>query len=156
MAGSSRDDERWMRRAVRLAYQGDPSPNPRVGAVVVRKGELVGEGYHLRAGTPHAEVNALAAAGKAARGATLYVTLEPCNHHGRTPPCTEAVIAAGVRRVVVASAATVLEVTAAVASTVATFATAGASPPPPPQAASAAARVRLKANLASAPPELEN
>jgi len=68
----------------------------------VREGLLVGEGYHQRAGTPHAEVQALAAAGERARGATVYVTLEPCAHHGRTPPCTEALIAAGVRRVVAA------------------------------------------------------
>ena len=93
-----------MRRALRIARRGDTSPNPRVGAVVVKRGEVVGEGYHERAGGPHAEVNALRNAGERAKGATIYVTLEPCNHHGRTPPCTEAVIAAGVRRVVVASA----------------------------------------------------
>ena len=103
MAPVQRDDERFMRRAVRLARRGDTSPNPRVGAVVVREGQVVGEGYHVRAGGPHAEINALARAGAAAKGATLYVTLEPCNHHGRTPPCTEAVIAAGVSRVVVGS-----------------------------------------------------
>jgi diaminohydroxyphosphoribosylaminopyrimidine deaminase/5-amino-6-(5-phosphoribosylamino)uracil reductase len=94
----------WMRRALELARRarGRTSPNPLVGAVVVREGLLVGEGYHQRAGTPHAEVQALAAAGERARGATVYVTLEPCAHHGRTPPCTEALIAAGVRRVVAA------------------------------------------------------
>jgi diaminohydroxyphosphoribosylaminopyrimidine deaminase/5-amino-6-(5-phosphoribosylamino)uracil reductase len=94
----------WMRRALELARRarGRTSPNPLVGAVVVREGLLVGEGYHQRAGTPHAEVQALAGAGERARGATVYVTLEPCAHHGRTPPCTEALIAAGVRRVVAA------------------------------------------------------
>ena len=102
-AERARDDLRHMRRAVQLALRGDTSPNPRVGAVVVRHGEVVGKGYHERAGGPHAEVNALRDAGKRARGATLYVTLEPCNHHGRTPPCTEAVIASGVKRVVVGS-----------------------------------------------------
>lgn len=93
-----------MRRALELAgrARGRTSPNPLVGAVVVQEGLLVGEGYHRRAGAPHAEVQALAAAGDRARGATVYVTLEPCAHHGRTPPCTEALIAAGVRRVVAA------------------------------------------------------
>ena len=80
---------------------GRTSPNPAVGAVVVRSGEIVGRGYHRQAGTPHAEVHALADAGELARGATLYVTLEPCNHTGRTPPCTEAVLRAGIARVVV-------------------------------------------------------
>jgi len=98
---SSRDDfhEATMRRALRLAARGRTSPNPRVGAVVVAGGEVVGEGFHERCGGPHAEVHALAAAGPQARGADLYVTLEPCNHHGRTPPCTEAILAAGIRRV---------------------------------------------------------
>jgi diaminohydroxyphosphoribosylaminopyrimidine deaminase/5-amino-6-(5-phosphoribosylamino)uracil reductase len=98
-------DAQWMREAVRLAAKawGMTSPNPLVGAVVVREGELVGAGWHHRAGTPHAEVHALAAAGERARGATLYVTLEPCSTHGRTPPCTEAVLAAGVGRVVIGS-----------------------------------------------------
>nr|HRC87970.1 bifunctional diaminohydroxyphosphoribosylaminopyrimidine deaminase/5-amino-6-(5-phosphoribosylamino)uracil reductase RibD [Thermoanaerobaculia bacterium] len=76
------------------------APNPKVGALVARGGEVVGEGYHRRAGEPHAEPLALEAAGERARGATLYVTLEPCDHHGRTPPCTEAILAAGVARVV--------------------------------------------------------
>lgn len=91
-----------LRRALKLAARGRyrTSPNPMVGAVVVRGGEVVGSGYHRRVGGPHAEAEALAAAGEKARGATLYVTLEPCNHHGRTPPCTDAVLAAGVRRVV--------------------------------------------------------
>ena len=91
-----------MRRALRLAERGrgHVSPNPVVGAVLVRDGAIVGEGAHLKIGGPHAEVHALAAAGDRARGATLYVTLEPCAHHGRTPPCAEALIEAGVRRVV--------------------------------------------------------
>ncbi|MFZ0407482.1 MAG: bifunctional diaminohydroxyphosphoribosylaminopyrimidine deaminase/5-amino-6-(5-phosphoribosylamino)uracil reductase RibD [Cyanobium sp.] len=97
----------WMRRALQLAALGSgrTSPNPLVGAVVLdAAGQLVGEGYHARAGEPHAEVGALAQAGERARGGTLVVTLEPCCHHGRTPPCTEAVIAAGISRVVVAMA----------------------------------------------------
>ena len=95
---------RHMRRALSLARraQGRTSPNPIVGAVLVKNGEVVGEGYHLRAGTPHAEINALNQAGERARDATLYVTLEPCSHYGKTPPCVDAIIAAGVKRVVVA------------------------------------------------------
>jgi diaminohydroxyphosphoribosylaminopyrimidine deaminase/5-amino-6-(5-phosphoribosylamino)uracil reductase len=90
-------------RALELAERGRGTthPNPVVGAVVVRDGEIVGEGWHERKGEPHAEVNAIRAAGDAARGATLYVTLEPCAHHGATAPCTEAVLAAGIARVVV-------------------------------------------------------
>ncbi|MFM8603889.1 MAG: riboflavin biosynthesis protein RibD, partial [Gemmatimonadota bacterium] len=82
-----------MRRALRLARRGWgwTAPNPLVGAVVVQGGEVVGEGWHAEVGGPHAEVMALSAAGARARGADLYVTLEPCNHQGRTPPCTEAV-----------------------------------------------------------------
>ena len=97
----------WMRRALSLAALGEgrTSPNPLVGAVVLdAAGQLVGEGFHARAGEPHAEVGALAQAGARARGGTLVVTLEPCCHHGRTPPCTEAVIGAGIARVVVALA----------------------------------------------------
>jgi len=82
--------------------RGTTHPNPLVGAVVVRNGEIVGEGWHERAGGPHAEVVALEAAGERARGATLYLTLEPCAHHGRTPPCADAVIAAGIAKVVAA------------------------------------------------------
>jgi len=93
-----------MAQALRLAEQGlySTSPNPRVGCVVVREGKVVGEGWHQRAGTPHAEVHALQQAGAQARGATVYVTLEPCSHHGRTPPCADALIAAGIARVVAA------------------------------------------------------
>jgi diaminohydroxyphosphoribosylaminopyrimidine deaminase/5-amino-6-(5-phosphoribosylamino)uracil reductase len=96
--------EVFMRRALDLAEgaRGLTSPNPLVGAVVVHDGEVVGEGAHEAAGRPHAEIDALAAAGARARGATLYVTLEPCAHHGRTPPCAPAVIAAGIRQVVAA------------------------------------------------------
>lgn len=91
-----------MERARDLAERGryTAAPNPLVGAVVVRGGEIVGEGWHERAGGPHAEVTALESAGPAAAGADLYVTLEPCNHHGKTPPCIEAILRAGVRRVV--------------------------------------------------------
>jgi diaminohydroxyphosphoribosylaminopyrimidine deaminase/5-amino-6-(5-phosphoribosylamino)uracil reductase len=97
-------DHHWMRRALELADRGrgHVEPNPLVGAVVVRGGVIVGEGWHQRYGAAHAEVNALAAAGEAARGATLYVTLEPCCHHGKTPPCTDAVMRAEVRRIVAA------------------------------------------------------
>ncbi|MBW8327778.1 MAG: bifunctional diaminohydroxyphosphoribosylaminopyrimidine deaminase/5-amino-6-(5-phosphoribosylamino)uracil reductase RibD [Thiobacillus sp.] len=93
-----------MARALQLAARGlfTTHPNPRVGCVIVKDGHVVGEGWHERAGTLHAEVHALKAAGKAARGATVYVTLEPCSHHGRTPPCAEALVTAGVARVVAA------------------------------------------------------
>ncbi|MBH8572176.1 bifunctional diaminohydroxyphosphoribosylaminopyrimidine deaminase/5-amino-6-(5-phosphoribosylamino)uracil reductase RibD [Nostocaceae cyanobacterium CENA369] len=96
-------DSRMMRRCLELARRalGRTSPNPLVGAVVVKNGEIVGEGFHPRAGEPHAEVFALRAAGDRARSATVYVSLEPCNHYGRTPPCSEGLIAAGVAKVVV-------------------------------------------------------
>jgi diaminohydroxyphosphoribosylaminopyrimidine deaminase/5-amino-6-(5-phosphoribosylamino)uracil reductase len=95
-------DWKWMSRALELAERGRGyvEPNPLVGAVIVRDGQPVGEGWHERYGEAHAEVRALNAAGEAARGATLYVTLEPCCHHGKTPPCTDAVIRSGIRRVV--------------------------------------------------------
>jgi diaminohydroxyphosphoribosylaminopyrimidine deaminase/5-amino-6-(5-phosphoribosylamino)uracil reductase len=98
------DDGVFMRRAHVLAERGwgRTAPNPMVGAVVVRDGVVVGEGWHAEYGGPHGEVEALRAAGDRARGATVYVTLEPCNHHGKTPPCSDALLAAGVRRVVVA------------------------------------------------------
>jgi diaminohydroxyphosphoribosylaminopyrimidine deaminase/5-amino-6-(5-phosphoribosylamino)uracil reductase len=100
----SEADKSWMRRALELAAQarGRTSPNPMVGAVLVKDNQLVGEGFHAYAGSDHAEVVALREAGPAARGATLYVTLEPCCHFGRTPPCAEQVLQAGVRRVVAA------------------------------------------------------
>lgn len=97
-------DETWLRRALHLAEfgWGQVHPNPLVGAVVVRDHRIVGEGWHARLGAPHAEPMALEAAGELARGATLYVTLEPCAHHGKTPPCTDAIIASGITRVVCA------------------------------------------------------
>ncbi len=95
------EDERWMDLALVHARSGRPSPNPHVGAVVVKNGELIATGHHERAGIEHAETLALKNAGLAAEGATLYVTLEPCNHHGRTPPCTDAIVAAKIARVVV-------------------------------------------------------
>jgi diaminohydroxyphosphoribosylaminopyrimidine deaminase/5-amino-6-(5-phosphoribosylamino)uracil reductase len=97
-------DREFMARALRLAERGlfTTTPNPRVGAIVVRGDEIVGEGFHERAGEAHAEVNALRAAGARAEGASVYVTLEPCVHHGRTPPCVDALLAAKVKRVVVA------------------------------------------------------
>ncbi|MFI5329368.1 MAG: bifunctional diaminohydroxyphosphoribosylaminopyrimidine deaminase/5-amino-6-(5-phosphoribosylamino)uracil reductase RibD, partial [Candidatus Rokuibacteriota bacterium] len=98
-------DLEWMTRALTLAARGRglTSPNPMVGAIVVRDGALVAQRFHERAGAAHAEAAALAGAGERARGATLYVTLEPCNHVGRTPPCVEAIIRAGIRRVVSAT-----------------------------------------------------
>ena len=99
-------DEAAMRRALELAERGlySTHPNPRVGAVLARDEEIVGEGWHERAGEAHAEPIAIRAAGERARGATAYVTLEPCNHHGRTPPCVDVLLASGVRRVVYAVA----------------------------------------------------
>jgi diaminohydroxyphosphoribosylaminopyrimidine deaminase/5-amino-6-(5-phosphoribosylamino)uracil reductase len=94
-------DVQMMGRALELARRGDPSPNPRVGALVARGEEVVGEGFHVAAGLEHAEVLALREAQDKARGASLYVTLEPCNHEGRTPPCTEAILASGVARVII-------------------------------------------------------
>ncbi|PLX41682.1 MAG: bifunctional diaminohydroxyphosphoribosylaminopyrimidine deaminase/5-amino-6-(5-phosphoribosylamino)uracil reductase RibD [Deltaproteobacteria bacterium] len=102
---SSGGDLLLMELALRLAKRGvgTTTPNPAVGCVIVNDGRIVGHGYHERAGGPHAEVMALREAGEAARGATAYVTLEPCSHHGRTPPCTDALITAGVKRVIAAT-----------------------------------------------------
>jgi len=104
MPAFSADDHRFMARALELARRGlySTHPNPRVGCVIVKQGRIVGEGYHIRAGGPHAEIHALNAAGEQARGATVYVSLEPCSHHGKTPPCADALVAAEVARVVVA------------------------------------------------------
>lgn len=98
----SDSDRQHMTRALELAQRGlyTTTPNPRVGCVIVRDGEIAGEGWHVRTGEPHAEINALRAAGDRARGATVYLTLEPCAHHGRTPPCCDALISARVARVV--------------------------------------------------------
>jgi diaminohydroxyphosphoribosylaminopyrimidine deaminase/5-amino-6-(5-phosphoribosylamino)uracil reductase len=98
------DDERFMLRALDLAERGrrTASPNPVVGAVIVDGGQIIGEGFHMRAGEPHAEVHAIEKAGARARGATMYVTLEPCAHQGRTPPCADLVVEAGLSRVVIA------------------------------------------------------
>jgi len=100
----SSSDHEFMSRALQLARRGlySTTPNPRVGCVIVKDGTVVGEGYHERAGEPHAEVHALREAGERARGATAYVTLEPCSHHGRTPPCVDALLEAGIARVVAA------------------------------------------------------
>jgi diaminohydroxyphosphoribosylaminopyrimidine deaminase/5-amino-6-(5-phosphoribosylamino)uracil reductase len=97
-------DHAYMAQALRLAEKGlySTSPNPRVGCVIVRDDKVVGSGWHERAGQPHAEINALKAAGPAAQGATAYITLEPCSHHGRTPPCAEALVKAGIAKVVMA------------------------------------------------------
>ncbi len=104
MAESMQDkDVKFMKEALRQARKGlgRTSPNPAVGAVIVRKGKIIATGHHRKAGLPHAEVEVLGALGGKAPGATLYVTLEPCNHHGRTPPCTEAILKSGLKRVVV-------------------------------------------------------
>ena len=99
------NDELYMKRAICLAKMatGHTSPNPLVGAVVVKNNTIVGEGYHHKAGEAHAEVHALDAAGDNARGATLYVTLEPCAHYGKTPPCAKRVVESGIARVVIGS-----------------------------------------------------
>ncbi len=104
MNGIHPEDVRYMRRALRLAVKGlrGCAPNPAVGCLIVKEGHVVGEGFHARAGEPHAEVMALREAGAEARGATAYVTLEPCSHHGRTPPCAPALVEANLERVVVA------------------------------------------------------
>ncbi|MDP6935454.1 MAG: bifunctional diaminohydroxyphosphoribosylaminopyrimidine deaminase/5-amino-6-(5-phosphoribosylamino)uracil reductase RibD, partial [Myxococcota bacterium] len=96
-------DSLWMQRAIDLASQGRgrTAPNPMVGAVVVREGRCLGSGWHRAAGQPHAEADALSRIDGEARGATMYVNLEPCCHHGRTPPCTDGIIAAGIERLVV-------------------------------------------------------
>jgi len=95
--------ESYMKKALKLAgkARGRTSPNPMVGALVIKDDEIVGKGFHPEAGKPHAEIYALQEAGEQARQATMYVTLEPCNHHGRTPPCTEAIIEAGISRIFV-------------------------------------------------------
>lgn len=100
------NDQQYMQLALELARKamGRTSPNPMVGAVVVKNNLILGQGYHAKAGTPHAEIHALREAGEEAKGATLYVTLEPCSHYGRTPPCTKAIIEAGISRVVAAMA----------------------------------------------------
>src|SRR4051812_49943250 len=104
MNAATATDQTLLARAIDLAGRGvgHVTPNPAVGAVVAQGGEIVGEGWHEIYGGPHAEVKALRAAGEAARGATLYVSLEPCCHHGKTPPCTDAIVEAGNARVVVA------------------------------------------------------
>lgn len=107
MTPSTQHDREWMARALALAERGlfTTTPNPRVGCVIVRDNQVLGEGFHLRAGERHAETQALAdarARGNDPRGATMYVTLEPCNHHGRTPPCVDAILAAGIARVIAA------------------------------------------------------
>lgn len=98
-----KDDEYWMRRVLRLAEkgQGKTSPNPMVGAVLVKRGRVIGEAYHQKAGGPHAEILALNQAGEDARGATVYLNLEPCTHYGKTPPCAPSLIHAGIRRAVI-------------------------------------------------------
>lgn len=105
MKANPATDQTWMQQALAMARRGVglTRPNPPVGAVIVKDGRKIAQGYHRRAGGPHAEVVALRQAGSAARGATLYVTLEPCSTHGRTPPCTEAILRAGIARVVAAT-----------------------------------------------------
>src|SRR5580704_15289561 len=97
----SPDDDRWMALALEQGGRGHPSPNPHVGAVLVKDSQALGVGHHEQAGEDHAEIVALRESGSRTAGATLYVTLEPCNHVGRTPPCTEAILGARIARVVV-------------------------------------------------------
>lgn len=99
------NDSDYMKRALKLAKKGAGfvSPNPMVGAVIVKDGKIIGEGYHMKYGEPHAERNALASCTESPKGATMYVTLEPCCHHGKQPPCTDAVLEAGIRRIVIGS-----------------------------------------------------
>lgn len=105
MSQYTSDDHIYMARALQLAARGinSTSPNPRVGCVIVKDGKIIGEGWHQKAGEPHAEIHALMQAGMASQGATVYVSLEPCSHHGRTPPCADALIGAGVAKVVAAA-----------------------------------------------------
>jgi len=102
MRSSSKNDEYFINETLRLAKKaiGWTNPNPMVGAVIVKNGQIIARGYHKRAGLPHAEIEALRVAKNSVQGATLYVNLEPCNHYGRTPPCTDAIIQAGIKRVV--------------------------------------------------------
>ncbi|MCA0362394.1 MAG: bifunctional diaminohydroxyphosphoribosylaminopyrimidine deaminase/5-amino-6-(5-phosphoribosylamino)uracil reductase RibD, partial [Armatimonadetes bacterium] len=104
MSRRQADDLRFMARAIELAAQGFPAPNPHVGCVIVKRGQIIAEGFHEHAGAPHAEVHALRNATDSVEGATVYVTLEPCNHTGRTGPCSLALIEARVKRVVIAVA----------------------------------------------------
>lgn len=101
MREQSEIDRHFMRLALEVGRRGAPNPNPHVGAILARGDRLLAWGHHARAGLAHAEVVALSRAGREARGATLYVSLEPCNHQGRTPPCVQAILAAGVSRVVI-------------------------------------------------------
>ena len=98
-------DKEYMRRAIELAKKGTGwvNPNPKVGAVIVKAGQVIGEGYHVKCGQMHAERNAIASLRDSAEGATMYVTMEPCCHYGKTPPCTEAIIENGIARVVIGS-----------------------------------------------------
>ena len=90
--------EKFMKKALELAEKGNTSPNPLVGCVIVKDNKIVGQGFHEKFGGPHAEINALKKAGKKSKGATMYVTLEPCNHYGKTPPCTNSIIKAGKKK----------------------------------------------------------
>src|SRR5262245_28916923 len=99
----SPEDARWMRRALHLAARGYTTPNPMVGCIIVRDGTKLSEGFHRAAGAPHAEAEALSRAKTSVAGATVYVTLEPCAHFGKTPPCTRALIDSGIKRVVAAA-----------------------------------------------------